>query len=101
MPWKNSNQSLWGGKKALAVARARTDVLARAAIIFRIRARLEEAMADPATPARLSQIKLTRLRLEVVLAWISFVILTPLHSPWMEIAFWLIDFIVLNQNGPF
>ena len=54
--------------KALAVARARSDVLARAALIFRARARLKEAMADPATPARLSQIKLTRLRLAVELA---------------------------------
>ena len=53
---------------ALAVARARTDVLARAALIFRIRARLEETMADPATPARLSQSKFTRLRLAVGLA---------------------------------
>ena len=65
---KNSNQSLWGGKTALAVARARADVLACAALIFRTRARLEEAMADPATQARLSQIKLARLRLAVVLA---------------------------------
>ena len=78
---------LWDGKKALAVARVRTDVLARAALIFRTRARLEEAMADPATPARLSQIKLTRIRLAVELAWTCFVILMPPPSPWMEIAF--------------
>ena len=59
---------LMGGKMSLAVARARTDVLARAALIFRIRVRLEETMADPVTPARLAQIKLTRLRLAVELA---------------------------------
>ena len=52
----------------LAVARARADVLARDALIFRTRARLEEGMADPATQARLIQIKLARLRLAVVLA---------------------------------
>ena len=47
-----SNQSLWGGGNALAVARARADVFARTALIIRVRALLEEAMAAPATPVR-------------------------------------------------
>ena len=37
-PWTNSNQSLWGGGNALAVAQARADVLVRAALIIRARA---------------------------------------------------------------
>ena len=89
------------GKKALAVARARTDVLARAALIFRIRARLEQTIAASATPARLSQIKLTHLRLAVELAWTIFVFLTPPLLPWIKRAYWLIEFVVLNRKSPF
>ena len=41
-PWTNSNQRFWGGRNALAVARE--DVLARAELIIRARAFLEEAI---------------------------------------------------------
>ena len=51
-PWTNSNQSLLGGGNALVVARARDDALARAALIIRARALLEEAISAPATPVR-------------------------------------------------
>ena len=50
-----SSNLLFGGAagfRAMVEARARADVVARAAIIFRACARLEEAMAAATTPAR-------------------------------------------------
>ena len=61
----NLESELMGWQEGARCCRARTEVLAHAVLIFRIRARLKETMADPATPARLSQIKLIRLRLAV------------------------------------
>ena len=52
-----------GGGNALAVARARADVFARAALIIRARALLEEAIADPETPIRPFLIEVARSRL--------------------------------------
>ena len=79
-PWTNSNQSPWGGGNALAVARARPDVLDRAALI-RARARLEEAMAAPATPVRPFLIEVARSRLVKRMATNLTVTLTPPPSP--------------------
>ena len=62
-PWTNSNQRISGGGNALAVARARADVLARAALIIRTSARLEKAMATSATPVRPVPIDVARFRL--------------------------------------
>ena len=50
--WTNCYQSLWGVKTALAVYRARTDVLGRGAVIIRALSLFEEAMSAPATPVR-------------------------------------------------
>ena len=80
-PWNNSNQSLWGGGNALAVARARADVLARAALIIRARAFLEEAILAPATPIRPFLIEVARFRLATRMATTSTVTLTPPPSP--------------------
>ena len=80
-PWTNSNQSPWGGGNALAVARARADVLARAAFIICASSRLEEAMAAPATPFRRFLIEVARSRLAKRLATTSTVTLTPPPSP--------------------
>ena len=80
-PWTNSNQSQWGGGNALAVARARADVLDRAALIIRARARLEEAMAAPATRVRPFLIEVARSRLAKRMATTSTVTLTPPPSP--------------------
>ena len=62
-PWTNSNQSPWDEGNALAVARARADVFAHAALIIRARALLEEAMASPTTPVRPFLIEVSRSRL--------------------------------------
>ena len=80
-PWTNSNQSLCGGGNALAVARARADVLARAALIIRARAFLEEAISAPATPIRPFLIEVARFRLATRMATTSTVTLTPPPSP--------------------
>ena len=80
-PWTNSNQSLWGGGNALAVARARADVLARVALIIRERAFLEEAISAPATPVRPFLIEVARSRLAKRMATTSTVTLTPQPSP--------------------
>ena len=58
------NQIPWGGGNAYAVARAQADVFARAALIIRARALLEEAMAAPATQVRPFLIEVARSRLE-------------------------------------
>ena len=76
--WTNSNQSSCDGENALAVARARTDVLDLAALIIRASALLDEAMAAPATPVRLYLIELARSR---KMATTLTVTLTPLPSP--------------------
>lgn len=57
--------------------RARADVLARAARICCTRDRLEEAMADAATPARPVLIELARVQFADVLETTFTVILTP------------------------
>ena len=80
-PWTNSNQSPWRGGNALVVARARADVLSRAAIIIRARALLEEALAAPATPVRPFLIEVARCRLAKRMATTSTVTLTPPPSP--------------------
>ena len=80
-PWTNSNQSLWGDVSAFAVARARSYVLARAVIIIRARAMLEEAIAAPATPVRRVLIEVARSRLADRMATTSTVTLTPPPSP--------------------
>ena len=80
-PWTNSNQSLWGGGNALDVARARADVLARAALIISARAFLEETISAPATPIRPFLIEVARFRLATRMATTSTVTLTPPSSP--------------------
>ena len=80
-PWTTSNQSPLDGGNALAVAGARADVFARASLIIRARALLEEAMAAPATPVRLYLIEVARSRLAKRMATTSTVILTPPRSP--------------------
>ena len=80
-PWTNSNQCLWGGGNALAVARARGDVLARAAFIIRARAFLEEAISAPATPIRSFFIEVARFRLATRMATTSTMTFTPPPSP--------------------
>ena len=80
-PWTNLNQTLWGGRNALAVARARADVFGRAALIIRARALLEEAMSTPATPVRPFLIEVARSRLVKRMATTSTVTLTPPPSP--------------------
>ena len=79
--WTNSNQSLWGGGTTLAVARARADVPARAALIIRARAFLEEAISAPATPSRRFRIEIARFRLATRMATTLTVTLTPPPSP--------------------
>ena len=76
VPWTNSNQSPWSDGNALAVARARTDVFARDALIIRARALFEEAMAAPATPVRQFLIEVARSRLSVRMATTSTVTCT-------------------------
>ena len=80
-PWTNSDQNLWGGGNALAVARARADVLARAALIIRARAFLEETISAPATPIRPFLIEVARFLLATRMATTSTVTLTPPSSP--------------------
>ena len=75
------NQTLWGGENALAVARARADVLARAALIIRASALLEEAMSTPATPVRPFLIEVARSRLANNMATTSTLTLTPPPLP--------------------
>ena len=62
-PWTNSNQTLRGGGNAHAVPRARADVLARAALIIRALALLDEAMSTPATSVCPFLIEVARYRL--------------------------------------
>ena len=95
-PWTNSNQSPWGGGNALAVARARADVLAGAALIIRARVRLVEAMAVPATPVHPFLIEVSRSRLADKMATTSTVTLTPPPSPRMCIIF--IDFVLCSKT---
>ena len=80
-PWTKSNQILWGDGSAFAVARARSYVLARAAIIIRARAMLEEAIAAPATPVSPVLIEVARSRLAERMATTSTVAMTPPPSP--------------------
>ena len=80
-PWTNWNQSSWGGGNALAVAGARADVLDRADFIIRARARLEKAMAGPATPVRPFVIDVARSLHAKRMATTSTVTLTPPPSP--------------------
>ena len=79
--WTISNQSLYGGGNALAVARARADVLARAAVIIRTQALLVEAIFAPATQIRLFIIEVASSRLAKRMATTSTVTLTPPPSP--------------------
>ena len=81
VPWANSNQPSWGNGNWLAVAQAQADVLARAALIIRARAKLEEAIAAPSTPIRPFLIVVARSRLANTMATTSTVTLTPPHSP--------------------
>ena len=80
-PWANLNQPSWGNGNWLAVARAQADVLARAALIIRARAKLEEAIAAPSTPVRPFLIVVARSQLAETMATTSTVTLTPPHSP--------------------
>ena len=80
-PWANSTQPSRGNGNRLAVARAQADVLARAALIIRARAKLEEAIAAPSTPVRSFLIVVARSRLADTMATTSTVTLTPPHSP--------------------
>ena len=80
-PWANSNRPSWGNGNWLAVARAKADVLARAALIIRARTKLEEAIAAPSTPVRPFLIVVARSRLADTMATTSTVTLTPPHSP--------------------
>ena len=79
--WTNSNQSSWCFGNGLALARARSDVLARAALIIRARALLEEAMVPPATPVRSFLIDIDRSRLAKRMAITLTVTLTQPPSP--------------------
>ena len=79
--WTNSNQSPCGGGNTLVLARSRAEVLARAALIIRARALLDEAMSAPATPVRPFLIKFARSRLANRMATTSTVTLTPPPSP--------------------
>ena len=74
-PWTNSKQTLCIGENALAVARA--DVLARAALIIRGRALLKEAMSALATLVRLFLIEVAGSRLAKRMATTSTMTLTP------------------------
>ena len=80
-PWTNSNQSLWGEGSAFAVARVQSYVLARAAIIIRARAMLEEAIAAPATPVRPVLIEVAHSRPAERMATTSTVAMTSPASP--------------------
>ena len=62
-PWTHSNQSPWSNGNTLIVPRARADVLARSALIFRAHAQLEDAIAAPETPVRQFLIEVARSRL--------------------------------------
>ena len=93
-PWTNSNQSLWGGGNALAVARARADVLVRAAFIIRAGAFLDKAISAPATPVRRFLIEVARSRLAKRMATTSTVTFTPALSPWISIILWLSHFVL-------
>ena len=79
--WTNLNQNALGSGNALVVARARADVLVRAALIIRDRALLEDAMTAPATPVRHHLIEVVRSRLAERMATTSTVTLTPPPSP--------------------
>ena len=80
-PMEKLESDLCGGGNALALARARADVLTRAALIIRARALLEEAMSAPATRVRPFLIKVACFRLANRMATTSTVILNPPPSP--------------------
>ena len=80
-PWANSNQPSWGNWIWLAVARVQADVLARAALIIRVRAKLERAIAAPSTLVRPNLIVVARSRLADTMATTSTITLTSPHSP--------------------
>ena len=80
-PWANSNQPTCGNKNWLAVAQAQADVLARAALIIRARAKLEEAITASSTPVRPVLIVVARSRLAETMATTSTVTLTSPHLP--------------------
>ena len=79
-PWANSNRPSWGNVNWLAVARAQADVLARAALIIRERAKLEEAIAAPSTPVRPFFIVVAISRHADTMATTKTVILTSPYS---------------------
>ena len=80
-PWANSNQPSWGNGNWLAVARAQADVLARAALIIRARAKLKEAIAAPSSPVCPFLIEVAHSRLADTMATTSTLTLTPPHLP--------------------
>ena len=98
-PWTNSNQSLWGGGSAVAVAQARADVLARAALIIRARVMLEEAIAASATPVRPFLIEVARSRLANRMANASTV--TDANAVAANVNnLLLIDFVLCSKTQP-
>ena len=74
---KLETQRPWSNGNAIVVARARADVLAHSALIFRAHAKLEDALAAPATPVRQFLIEVARSRLAEQMATTSTVALTP------------------------
>ena len=83
--WTNSNYLQCNRNNALAVFRARVDVLGRAAVIIRAYAHLDKAMVAIATPISQYLIKVARSRLAEKMATTSTVILTPPSSQLMSI----------------
>ena len=73
--------TLIGKWEWLAVARVQADVLARAALIIRARAKLEEAIAAQSTPVRPFLIVVVRSRLANTMATTCTVTLTLPHLP--------------------
>ena len=69
------------GEIAPAFAQARADVFARAALIIRARAMLDEVMSIPATPVRPILINVARSRLAKRMATTFTVTLTPPPTP--------------------
>ena len=79
--WANSTRPSWGNGNWLAVARAQADVLSRAALIIRARAKLEETIAALSTLVRPFLIVVARSRFVDTMATTSTVTLTPPHLP--------------------
>ena len=70
-----------GWRECVCCCPCQADIFARAALIIRARALLEEAMAASATPVRPFLIEVARSRLEQRMATTSTVTLTPPPSP--------------------